>query len=113
MFSVKEKQHLATVIERALLDLQHPEMPTERPVFVLNVAGKEPWSYAEIKPNWSFSVENPPGINPWNEHARDVMEKKHPAAESPSTTGPTPARGGAGEHPRATAPVDEEHKEAR
>lgn len=73
MFSMSEKQHLASVIEKALLDLKHPEMPSERPVFQLRVNGKETWSYAEILPNWTFSRANPPGVNSWNERARNVL----------------------------------------
>lgn len=73
MFSVKEKQHIAAVIERTLLELGHPEMPTEKPVFTLHVDGKEGWSFADIKPNWTYGLANPPAVNPWNEVARDVL----------------------------------------
>lgn len=76
MFSVKEKQLIAAAIEKVLLDLKHPEMPEEKPAFVLSVVGKETWSCAVIQPNWSFNEENKPGVNPWNEVARDVMEKR-------------------------------------
>jgi len=54
MFSVKEKQFISAQIEKLLLDLNHPEMPKEKPVFFLKVMGKEDWSWAEIKPNWKF-----------------------------------------------------------
>lgn len=74
MFSIKEKQYIAHVIERALLELKHPEMPTEKPVFKLHVEGKESWSWADIEPNWKYGIDNPPGINPWNEVARDVIK---------------------------------------
>lgn len=68
MFSVEQKRQIAAVVERALLDLHHPEMPTERPRFSLHVQGAESWSWADIKPNWVFDeglqrVE----VNPWNE----------------------------------------------
>jgi len=76
MFSVQEKQKLAAIIESALLDLHHPEMPDENPTFMLRVEGKEGWSWAEIKPNWTFSEANPPGLNPWNEVAREAMGDK-------------------------------------
>ena len=72
MFSVKEKQHIAKVIERALLELKHPEMPKERPDFVLNVKGKETWSWAQIEPNWKYE-DKKPDVNQWNEEARDLM----------------------------------------
>lgn len=54
MFSMKEKQYIASVVEKVLLELKHPEMPTEKPVFSLHVDGKEDWSWADIKPNWTF-----------------------------------------------------------
>lgn len=76
MFSIKEKQKLAEKIEKLLLDLHHPEMPKGKPMFELTVQGKEPWSFASIKPNWTFSDKNPPGINPWNESARELLKKK-------------------------------------
>ncbi len=71
MFSVKQKQQLAAGIEKLILDIGHPEMPTEKLNFHLSVIGKEPWSWAEIKPNWMFDENNKPGINPHNE----AMEK--------------------------------------
>lgn len=72
MFSMKEKQMIAAKIEELLLSLNHPEMPTEKPQFSLRVEGKEGWSWAEIKPNWTFA-ENPPNTNPWSERARKIM----------------------------------------
>ena len=74
MFSVKEKQYLAQEIEKLLLSLKHPEMPTEKPKFTLHVEGKERWSFAQIEPNWTFGGEHPPTANLWNEVAREVME---------------------------------------
>jgi hypothetical protein len=76
MFSVKEKQFIASQIEKLLLELDHPEMPKEKPVFTLRVEGKENWSWAEIKPNWTFGINNPPEINPFNEMARDILTPK-------------------------------------
>jgi len=73
MFSMKEKQYIAGQIEKILLDLKHPELPIEKPKFFLRVEGKEDWSWAEIKPNWTFGVDNPPKINPFNERAKDVI----------------------------------------
>lgn len=74
MFSLKEKQFIASEIEKILLSLNHPEMPKERPSFVLHVSGKETYSWAEIKPNWHFSLDNPPSVNPFNENARDILK---------------------------------------
>lgn len=72
MFSLKEKQEIAEKIERILLDLNHPEMPKEKPLFHLHVKGKESWSWADIEPNWKYE-NKAPGINPWNEMARDIL----------------------------------------
>ena len=73
MFSIKEKQLIAAEVERILLSLKHPEMPTDKPRFSLHVNGQEDWSFADIQPNWTFGVSHPPRINPWNEVARDVL----------------------------------------
>lgn len=77
MFSVKEKQFIAGEIEKLLLGLNHPEMPKDKPRFSLTVEGKASWSWAEINPNWTFE-DKAPGVNPWNEHAREFMEPKSP-----------------------------------
>lgn len=75
MFSNAEKQMIAAEIENLLLKLNHPEMPKEKPKFMLIVSGKERWSYAQIEPNWIFNGDNKePGVNPWNEIARDIMK---------------------------------------
>lgn len=74
MFSLKEKQFIAKEIEKLLLGLDHPEMPKEKPMFTLRVEGKEDWSFAEIKPNWTFGIDNPPNINSFNEEARDISK---------------------------------------
>jgi len=67
MFSMKQKQHISAEIEKLLLSVKHPEMPTEKVRFVVHVHGAEDWSYAVIEPNWTFSDTNKPGINPHNE----------------------------------------------
>lgn len=77
MFSFKEKQAIAAAVEKVLLDLKHPEMPDEKPSFTLHVDGKESWSWADIKPNWTFSATNPPGVNMFNEMAREIMSKQN------------------------------------
>lgn len=53
MFSAEQKHIIAAVVESVLLALDHSEMPKERPVFHLHVRGKEGWSWADIKPNWT------------------------------------------------------------
>lgn len=77
MFSKEEKAWLASEIEKLLLKLDHPEMPKENPAFELNVKGKESWSWAVIEPNWRFA-DRAPGVNQWNEVARDVMRTEDP-----------------------------------
>jgi len=52
MFSNEEKQKIAAAVEKAIMDLNHPEMPKEKPVFRLHIDGKEDWSWADIIPNW-------------------------------------------------------------
>lgn len=75
MFSVEEKQKIADAVEKVLLEIDHPEMPTEKPMFNLHVNGKAPWSFADIKPNWFYKEQgSPENPNVWNEVARDVME---------------------------------------
>lgn len=74
MFSKKEKQMIAKKIEELLLSLNHPEMPSENPVFTLHVNGKESWSWADIEPNWKYENE-PATTSEWNETARMHMNK--------------------------------------
>lgn len=75
MFSLEEKQHIALELEKILLNLKHPEMPKEKPMFTLHVDGKEEWSWADIKPNWSFGKDSPPKVNPFNEISRQLHKK--------------------------------------
>ena len=71
MFSVEEKRKIAKAIEKLLLELNHPEMPKEKPKFKLHVDGKEGWSWADIEPNWVFDESKPMGVNPFNEIPRE------------------------------------------
>lgn len=74
MFSVKEKQKIADAVEKALLEINHPEMPAEKPYFELHVNGRAVWSFADIKPNWWWEDQgSPKNPNEWNEIARDVL----------------------------------------
>lgn len=73
MFSVKEKQMIAQKVEKLLLSLNHPEMPSDKPNFFLHVRGKEDWSWADIDPNWKYKTKST-SVNPWNEQARKVMK---------------------------------------
>lgn len=70
MFSVKEKQHLAQIVEDAIKALNHPEMDNANVKFLLHVDGKESWSFADIHEN---SKASPLIQNPWNEIAREVL----------------------------------------
>ena len=45
MFSKEEKQKIAKAVEDILLEINHPEMPKEKPRFHLHVDGKESWSW--------------------------------------------------------------------
>jgi hypothetical protein len=74
MFSAEEKKGIAKVVEDYLLSLNHPEMPKEKPDFHLHVDGKQSWSWADIRPNWHFSEDNPPTVNPWNEHNNKTIK---------------------------------------
>jgi hypothetical protein len=71
MFSIRQKQILARVIEETILSFEHPEMPNEKPKFYLMVHGKEDWSWALIDPNWTFENREP-SVNPHNE-AQDPL----------------------------------------
>jgi len=76
MFSMEQKRKIAEEVEKLLLSFNHPEMPTEKPDFFLHVAGKEGWSFADIKPNWIFDDQNKPGVNPHNERVAKQMKEK-------------------------------------
>ena len=75
MFSMEQKRKIAEELEKLLLSFNHPEMPTKKPVFLLRVEGKEAFSWADIKPNWTFDDQNKPGVNPHNEAVAQEMEK--------------------------------------
>lgn len=83
MFSTKEKIHIAKKIEEILLELNHPEMPAEKPKFSLHVSGKESWSWADIEPNWVFEDGKKMGYNPFNEDSRE-LHKGTKDANSPT-----------------------------
>ena len=76
MFSVAQKRQIAEAVEKVLLDLHHPEMPTEKPRFRLHVDGAESWSWADIEPNWTFDDDHRPGVNPHNETVAAQMDKE-------------------------------------
>ncbi len=76
MFSVQEKKEIARKIEELLLELSHPEMPDEKLKFLLQVHGKEPWSWANIEPNWFFEDGKEMGYNPFNEISRAIFKNK-------------------------------------
>ena len=74
MFSTKEKQMIATAVEKALMEIDHPEMPKERPIFHLHVCGKEKWSWADIEPNWKYD-NGGATTTEWNENARKYLAR--------------------------------------
>ena len=73
MFSKLEKQKIADVVENVLKEIDHPEMPKEKPMFTLHVYGKDVWSWADIEPNHTYD-EKTPKTSDWNENAREYME---------------------------------------
>ena len=65
MFSVRQKREIATAVQKALRDTNHPKLPKDGEIsFALHVDGYEEWSFADIRNNGA--VESP-GINAWNE----------------------------------------------
>jgi len=75
MFSKEEKQIIAAEVERILLELNHPEMPKEKPKFKLHVDGAASWSWADIEPNWVYQEKGEPeNTNTWNEKAREYLK---------------------------------------
>ena len=75
MFSVAQKRFIASEVEKVLLNLEHPEMPTEKPEFHLRIEGKDRWSWAEIVPNWKFTDVCKPSVNPHNEAQEENCKK--------------------------------------
>ena len=75
MFSKSEKARIAAAVEKALLEIGHPEMPADRPQFKLHVDGKESWSWADIEPNWKYEKDSAK-TTAWNENAREIMSGK-------------------------------------
>jgi len=73
MFSIAEKKRIAEAVEKVLLEINHPEMPKEKPKFKLHIDGKESWSYADIEPNWVYDGDKKPTTTIWNENARDFV----------------------------------------
>lgn len=73
MFSVNEKQHIATEIEKLIRELNHPEMDNDNIRFNIHIDGRESWSWADIKDNKTVK-EGGISANPWNENARSVLE---------------------------------------
>jgi len=70
MFSVQQKRDISASVQETLRATGHPELPETEIEFVLDVKGKESWSWAKIQNNGS--VENP-SVNPHNE-AQDPAE---------------------------------------
>jgi|GEM_PF-4270899 len=73
MFSLEEKKKIADAVEKVLIEINHPEMPKDNPMFTLHVVGKKSWSYADILPNHTYK-DTKPTITKWNENARLLMK---------------------------------------
>jgi len=67
MFSIEQKRLIAATVEKCILDLHHPEMPSVKPRFHLHIDGAESWSWADIEPNWKYDDAHKPSVNPFNE----------------------------------------------
>jgi len=65
MFSIRQKREIADKVQKVLRDTRHPELPVAGEIaFVLQVAGAESWSWANIRNNGAVDQ---PSINPHNE----------------------------------------------
>jgi hypothetical protein len=64
MFSVRQKREISDIIQKALRETNHPELPDGEIQFLLHVNGAESWSWANIRNNGN--VLNP-SVNPHNE----------------------------------------------
>jgi hypothetical protein len=64
MFSVQQKRQIANIVQQALRDTKHPELPEDEIQFHLHVWGAEEWSWADIRNNGAVRKLN---VNPWNE----------------------------------------------
>jgi len=76
MFSIEEKRKIADAIEKVLLEINHPEMPKDKPMFNIHIDGKESWSWADIYPNWMYDKEKPATTTFWNENSREILKEE-------------------------------------
>jgi len=67
MFSMSQKQQIASAVQKILRETNHPELPEGEISFILHVSGAESWSWADIRNNGHFGENNPPSVNPHNE----------------------------------------------
>lgn len=72
MFSYEEKRKIASAVESVIREINHPEMDNDHIEFRLVVYGKSAWSWADISENRPDQKPD----NPWNEHAREILEPK-------------------------------------
>jgi hypothetical protein len=77
MFSIDQKQKIASQVQRILRDTNHPELPQGEIQFKLRVEGAESWSWAEIRNNGDVPE---PSVNSWNEMIAMVFCPKEPLA---------------------------------
>ena len=70
MFSIAQKRMISDCVQELLRLTAHPELPEGEITFLLQVKGKEDWSWADIKNNGA--VKNPVA-NPWNEAVAKAM----------------------------------------
>ena len=67
MFSMEQKQQIASAVQKILQDTRHSELPDGEIGFHLHVDGAESWSWADIRNNGFYTKDNPLGINTFNE----------------------------------------------
>lgn len=71
MLSPDQKRMLAVDIERKLLEMKLPDLPIEKPKFILWVIGETPFIYEYVLPVWEVNQGDPRiERKPWNYHPR-------------------------------------------
>lgn len=57
MLSFNHKQFIASKVEEVLLSLSHPEIPKDKPLFILHITGAKNHYSTEVFPNWMLGIE--------------------------------------------------------
>jgi hypothetical protein len=59
MFSQRQKHEIAEKVQKILRETNHPELPKGEIFFQLHVAGKHPYSWADINNNGFYTLTEP------------------------------------------------------